>query len=86
MKIICSVLGAQTHLSTPYEAKRARGSSAQDRSHGVCVAQTNQGPEKNDVPFPCHILSSLSAMHCTGASAPQPAQAVRVEDCPGARD
>lgn len=56
MKIICSVLGAQTHLSTPYEAKRARGASAQDRSHGVCVAQTNQGPEKNDVPFPCHIL------------------------------
>lgn len=71
IKIICSVLGAQTHTSTPYEAKRARGASAQDRSHGVCVAQTNQGPEKND----------------EGTSAPQPAQQlVRVEDCPGARD
>lgn len=65
IKIICSVHGAQTHLSTPYEAKRAWGASAQDRSHGVCVAQTNW-TRKEWCPLSLPHTLALSAMHCTG--------------------
>lgn len=70
IKIICSVLGAQTHLSTPYEVKRARGASAQDRSHGVCVWHRPIRDQKRMMsPFPA-TYSSLSAMHCTGDKRP----------------
>lgn len=70
IQIICSVLGAQTHLSTPYEAKRARGASSQDRSHGVCVWHRPIRDQKRMMSPFLATYSSLSAMHCTGDKRP----------------